>query len=243
MKKVLLLSGKINSGKNQLADYLIEELKTKDLIVNTDLFAIGVKDGCKEDFKRLADVLNNIVAEIKVNTRLLFDTKDFDSSVNLQGVEKVINKLLIEDKNWYEDKTDITRAILQLYGTNIFRDRVDTNWWVKQLKARAIASEADVIVVTDTRFPNEIEGVVETDQINYEAIPIRIERKQQASQDVGNHESETALDDWTSWDYIVDNDQSLDALKQSAKTIVDDMFAPSIIEAHYESVANKILKW
>ena len=66
MKKiVILISGKIKSGKNQLADFMKEYFEKQNLKVSSDYFAKAVKDGCKEDFKKLADELNNYVIDLK----------------------------------------------------------------------------------------------------------------------------------------------------------------------------------
>ena len=56
MKYVLLLSGKINSGKNQYAEYLIEELENKGARVTQDLFAKDLKQYCSEDFEGLGEI-------------------------------------------------------------------------------------------------------------------------------------------------------------------------------------------
>lgn len=44
------------------------------------------------------------------------------------------------------------RKLLQWVGTDYFRERVDSEWWVKIARAYAIN---DVNVFTDVRFPNE----------------------------------------------------------------------------------------
>lgn len=219
MKKVILISGKLRCGKNQFAEYLGSELKKANLKVSEDLFARSLKDGCKEDFRKLTNVLKNIAEEIKAKINLFVDQRQVmlsDSSIN--DIERTIDKLKIKDENWYEDKTDITRNILQLYGTEIFRRRVDENWWVKQVKDRCIASNDDVVIVTDCRFPNEI---IEMFCDEYETIVIRIERNINTQEQISSHDSETALDNWNEWDFIVENNGTLEDLKGSASVIAN----------------------
>lgn len=233
MKNIILISGKLQSGKNQLSDFIQEELKNnyKNLKVQTDLFAKDLKDWCKEDFKKLSVVLKNIGKEIKSNVNVLFDNpgkftnNSFESMI--KAIHKSVDKLNITDGNWYENKTDITRVILQLYGTEIFRKRVDDNWWSKKLAERCISSEADVIIITDTRFPNEIEVFNQyiNDEVNVSTV--RIERNIKTKSHITNHDSEIALDNWLEWTYIIDNNKSLDDLKASAKLIIDDILNPS----------------
>lgn len=221
MKKVLLISGKIHCGKNQFAEYLVGTLRQEGFKVSTDLFARSLKDGCKEDFRKLVNVLDNISEEIKSKIYTFIDGKEymkFPSQV--EDIDSTINKLKIKDENWYEDKTDITRNILQLYGTEIFRKRVDNDWWVNQVKNRAIDSDDDFIVVTDCRFPNEI---TEMFCDEYETYVIRITRNINTQEQIANHDSETSLDNWKEWNYVVENNGTLEDLKESAKVIVNDL--------------------
>jgi len=238
MKKVILLSGKMRSGKNQFADYLQKALQAKKLTFETDLFAKDLKNGCRQDFKKLQNVLAHIAEEIKTKVNLFSDTREMMlNPAVIQGIEKTIDKLIIRDENWYEDKTDITRNILQLYGTEIFRNRVNDNWWVNQVKERAIKSVSDVILVTDCRFPNEITEIYDD---NYETVVIRIVRNINTNEQVASHPSETSLDDWKVWDYIVENNGTLEDLMASALTIIDDLTKEK--EDDYDGLFTRVKK-
>lgn len=222
MKKVILVSGHMRTGKNQFAEYLQDIFEEKGLTVSTDLFAKTLKDCCKEDFKSLSVVLDNLAEELKEIVNRYTDLKQLMINPHpIQNIEKVIDKLKIKDHNWYEDKTDITRIILQIYGTEIFRKRVDDNWWVHQMKKRVLSSSSDVIIITDTRFPNEITEMFDD---NYETITVRIERNINTKKYMASHASETSLDNWKEWNYIVENNGTLRDLMSSAKTVVKDLF-------------------
>lgn len=229
MKNLILISGQMRSGKNQFAEYLQRELE-KVGTVNTDLFARSLKDWCKKDFYDLSIILNNIAEEIKVIANILFDAEHKthpSKNTILKKIEEITNKLKIKDYNWYEEKTEITRTILQLVGTNIFRKRVDNDWWPKQTLKRVLESQSDYIIITDCRFPNEI--TVFTDRMfKYEdinVITIRINRKNINTNkgNISSHESEIALNDWKEWNYIVDNNGTLDDLNDSAIKVVSDI--------------------
>lgn len=223
MKKLILISGKINTGKNQLSKYLKSEFKSKNLNVECDMFAKGVKDGCKEDFKSLTNIFNKLSDDLS-NIVYLHNVYNKISQNDVKHLEKCIKSLKIHDNNWYEDKTDITRTILQIYGTDIFRKKVDENWWVKQLRQRVIKSNADIILCSDVRFPNEITGITENClDDGYETVTIRITRTINTDRQIADHDSETALDNWTDWDYVVENEKTLQNLKKSAKTVVEDL--------------------
>jgi hypothetical protein len=220
MKKVILLSGKMRVGKNQFANFLEHELSKKGKVIQ-DYFAKTLKENCREDFQGLAYILDNLAEEIKTKVNLFLDQKKImlHGSGIINDIEKTISKLKIYPNNWTDDKTDITRCLMQLYGTQIFRQRVDTNYWVKQVQHRCEQSDSDYIIITDCRFPNEI---TEMNSSKYEIITMRINRNINTTNQ-SNHASEIALDDWSDWNYIISNDGSLIDLKNAAKIIADDL--------------------
>ena len=236
MKKVILISGKLQSGKNQFAEYLQKAFEKKVITVkgneyieqdyrpykiSSDLFARSLKDWCKEDFAKLSAVLENLSEQIKSKINLYSDTREHMIAPDaLDDIENTVDQLKIRDDNWYEDKTEITRVILQLYGTDIFRKRVDDNFWVQQMKDRVLASNSDIILITDTRFPNEIEGMYDD---SYETVAIRIQRNINTQERIASHASETSLDNWTEWDYVVENNGSLEHLEESAELVANSI--------------------
>ena len=65
MKYLILLSGKINSGKNQFATFLENDFTKKGLKVKQDLYAGDLKNFSCQDFKVLGDVFRHKVEAIK----------------------------------------------------------------------------------------------------------------------------------------------------------------------------------
>jgi len=224
MKKVLLLSGKMMSGKNQFADFLKEIYNTKGLKVVSDLFAADLKEWSKNDFKPLADVLNTIgqqlishVESIKNNRKSYGLPDDGVSDTMISTVKK----LYLSDENFFENKTDISRSLLQIYGTQIFRNRVDDLYWIKRTKERIEKINADIVLITDVRFPNEIDFISNSE--SYKPYAIRINRTLNRSGKEHEHISETALDDYKEFAYIVENNSSLSDLKETAYGIIEDI--------------------
>jgi len=80
------------------------------------------------------------------------------------------------------------RELLQKTGTDCFRDIIHTDFWMARGIARIKASSADVIIIPDVRFPNELEA------INNLGMTIYIERPEYKV-DGDTHASETALND------------------------------------------------
>lgn len=124
----------------------------------------------------------------------------------------------------------LVREFLQKLGTEAMRDRLHTNVWVNAL----FADYKDIYigdwgqgnhmyekpnwVITDMRFPNEMEAVVERN-----GITIRVVRDyalRGGPEDPKNqHPSETALDD-AEFDYEIINDGSIEDLVEKVKEIL-----------------------
>lgn len=84
------------------------------------------------------------------------------------------------------------REILQVVGTELFRDNFDPDFWVK-LGSRQIEHHlrnGHNVVVSDCRFPNEIKCIKK----EFDGTTVRIVRDGQTREDV--HASETALDNY-----------------------------------------------
>lgn len=88
------------------------------------------------------------------------------------------------------------REVLQIWGTEVFR-RAYNNVWVDST-IRKIKEERPILaLITDTRFINEVEGVK-----SESGIVIRLTRNEDME---SSHESETQLDNYDNFDYILNN--------------------------------------
>ena len=109
------------------------------------------------------------------------------------------------------------RLLLQILGTDCGRNIIHPNIWVNGLFADYNASSKWII--SDTRFPNEIESVKK-----HNGLTIRINRDSFLRTgkvfDTDNHESETALDDYQGFDYVINNNGTIKALKEVVKDIL-----------------------
>lgn len=113
------------------------------------------------------------------------------------------------------------RKILQLLGTEGGRNIIHPNIWctatmVDYKQSRYFVGEQEHAyqtediwpnwIITDVRFPNEAKAVKDAG-----GILIRVNRPNAKSGD--SHPSETALDDYDGWDYVIENDGDLEQLK------------------------------
>jgi dephospho-CoA kinase len=212
MKKVIIISGKLRAGKDTLASFMMEEFSSQNKELVHDFFARRLKEGATEDFKGLQTVVNTMVDEIAL----------LPSIINDLGALSKLSELKWKDENYLDIKTPITRALLQLYGTEIFRMRVNDNHWVDLVVDGINKSEEEFFVLTDARFENEIYRVMEKCE-DTEVITIRVERNLDRGDSANEHISEKGLDNYEKWDYIVNNFGSLDELTETAKGIADEI--------------------
>lgn len=103
------------------------------------------------------------------------------------------------------------REILQFVGTELFRLQMDPDIWVKSIFRRRYRDD-DIILVADCRFPNEASYSRER------GLLIKVERNTPHSED--QHLSETALDAYNDYHYIVENNGSFTDLKEQLRIIL-----------------------
>lgn len=223
MKTIILISGKMRSGKNQFSDYLNLALNQKEKTVRSDLFAYDLKKGCEKDFEYMMRQINDHVLNIKEELQY--------SSIGKKSLKAALSMLdeltVMRSENWYEDKTLISRLLLQTYGTQIFRDRINKNYWVDQVLKRVSDCDEQYTLVTDARFENEIDYVKDVClKNNMHVISVRVERNIPLN-DLYEHDSEKGLDNYKDWDLIVNNDGTLDDLQKHAFDFIDKIIKES----------------
>ena len=133
--------------------------------------------------------------------------------------------------NWDGKKDEIGRTLLQTVGTNIVRAK-HPNFWtgivVGLIQAFEPYKDFDVAIIPDARFPHEVDISLENLK---NCVSVRIERTNAdgtdwinpaLTEEQRNHPSETSLDVFA-FDYIIHNDEGLELLKESARTILEDL--------------------
>jgi hypothetical protein len=128
-----------------------------------------------------------------------------------------------EGKNVQVQNRMTVREFLQLLGTDGLRNGLHENVWVNALFADYTCTHADQApngldcdnwIITDCRFHNEAKAVKDRG-----GVVIRINRPGVSA--VNAHPSETSLDDWTSFDAVINNDGSKIDLFNQVKDIYD----------------------
>ena len=130
MAKIIGIVGFIGSGKDTVADYLVNFHRFK-----RESFANSLKDAVSQVFGWDRDMLEGRTNQ----SRIWRETKDEWWSKRL-GCEVT------------------PRWVLQYWGTEVIRKGFHDDMWVASLENR-LRSSKDDIVITDCRFPNEIKAI------------------------------------------------------------------------------------
>ena len=118
-------------------------------------------------------------------------------------------------KNKITKKSTI-RDIMQVLGTDLLRQGFNNNIHV----AATLGSikENEKVIITDMRFPNELEAVKKHNGITIRINRGLVERTGKMIQGP-EHISETALDD-AEFDYVIENDCTIDDLIEKVREIL-----------------------
>lgn len=121
----------------------------------------------------------------------------------------------VEDKRYVKKAGGYwtPREILQHMGTEAYR-AIDDSFWVKDLFRYIETNNLSNVVITDGRFPGEIDAVYQRGGIH-----IRMQRDSVTFVNNTTHSSETALDNYDKCDYYIDNNGSIMDLYDMAKQI------------------------
>lgn len=204
-KQIIGICGFIGSGKDTAADYLVNFHEFR-----RDSFAATLKDAVAAVF-------------------------GWDREL-LEGRTKQAREWREQIDPWWAERLNMPeltpRLVLQLWGTEVCRRSFHDDIWIASLESR-LRNSKDSIVISDCRFPNEIRAIKEAG-----GKVIWVQRGELPSWHImagkanngdtfaaeklkalGVHASETA---WvgTNFDYILDNNGTVDDLYKRIATIV-----------------------
>jgi hypothetical protein len=190
--RLIGLCGFIGSGKNTVANILERKGGYKQLS-----FASSLKDA---------------VAAVFGWERRLLEGDTVESRVFREKVDK-----------WWSPRLGgfvTPRSVLQQVGTELFRDGLNKDIWIYSLERKLSQAEGD-IVVTDCRFPNEIQtiqsmgGVIV--HVSRGQLPEWFEKYRQGDilqVDTILHPSEYSWAKNARFDFHIENDGTLEDLEK-----------------------------
>jgi len=108
------------------------------------------------------------------------------------------------------------RTLLQIIGTELFRKNIDESIWVRSLWYRVAANKEKNYVVTDVRFPNELEFLRENAKEEFLSIKV-IREGYNGKVGIVGHESEKYNLDT---DLVIENSDTIEALHKKVEKLI-----------------------
>lgn len=223
MRKIISLSGKAKSGKDTVAEYLVEKHGFKQ-----ESWAGNLKRMCQKIFN-LTDheVFTQEGKEKPLKFGRYLEEEQYYQilgwmkatiDVDLEAIP--FDELMAEKFKPSELPLELEtpRQILQVVGTEICRS-IYQKYHVDLLKLKIKNDENTDFVISDSRFQNEVEAF--RDYENSQTITIKIERDMEAIKESA-HASESTLDTLEGFDYVIENNGTLEELYAKIEEIVKD---------------------
>ena len=195
MTKIICFSGRKQSGKSSSTDYLVS-------IINQYAPTISCK------VYSFADILKQ------------------DICINILGLSYDQCYGTDEDKNtttdlWWEGVQLTAREAMEIIGTKLFR-ALKTNVWVEATIKKIKTDGVDLNIISDCRFPNEVEAVRIAGGLN-----VRLTLDPFNSPSTSESSLDRSVYDWSNFDLIIDNASM--AIEQKNKAILQFLYRTNII--------------
>ena len=205
--KIVGISGKIGSGKDYLANKLIIEMNSRNLLVKQTSFAFPLKSEIFTIIQIIRKNRNLSYGNIAVLISGAMTMTIPEANMLIDCLyEEVTNDETLDGYS----RTFGIRDSLQKLGTAI-RRKHNPSYWTEKFLDYISTLDADLVFVSDARFPNEMDTVVDN---NGYAIRINLTQevleKRRSNRDgiiytpeQLNHISETALDNYDRFSVVI----------------------------------------
>ena len=208
---IIGINGKIGHGKDALASMLVKldsQLKIRKFAhpikkLCAQLIGCSIKDLECQDFKNTT--LSKVWDYCTLSDNVKYSYHSTEVACAIKRGEYVSTHQMT------------VRDLLQRIGTDACRDMVHPDIWVNSMFS-SYNLLVDNWIISDVRFPNEAQ------HIRYMGgILIKIIRTTTCT---SYHSSECALDEFTNWDYVIDNNGSLTDLQHKVTMIYNKITNP-----------------
>lgn len=122
--------------------------------------------------------------------------------------------------DWDGSEETKPRSLLQELGTEVIRNKIDPDFHIDRLiqDIKVLSYFYDTFIVSDVRMPVEIEKPKKEFE---NVISIKMIRpSDELDSNQKTHVTELALDNYDGFDYVIDNDKTLEDLEEKAKDIL-----------------------
>jgi len=204
----------------------------------------GAKSFSEWEIKKFAGKVKEVCSIITGVPLYLWEDNDFkqsylDSNWDLDIPVSTDPQSIIDGVH-YTKKFSV-RSMMQKVGTDAIRDMIHPNTWITALfadyklvsakfgtidysnpnvKFQQIGDESVIEypnwIITDTRFPNEIEAIKKRGGITINVV------RNNGTRTIDIHPSETSLDTYI-FDHVLDNDSDIDSLMVKVRTLLQTL--------------------
>lgn len=126
--------------------------------------------------------------------------------------------------DWDGKEETKPRELLQKFGTEIIREKLNKPLFhIDRLTEdiEILSTYFDTFIIDDVRFPLEIKELTKRFK---DVVVINVKRdNNELTIEQKKHITETALDNYNEYDYVIDNNSSLDDLKKKVEIIVREV--------------------
>ncbi len=123
--------------------------------------------------------------------------------------------------DWNGDEETKPRELLQQLGIELIKNKIDDKLFIKRIKEdiEVFSYFYDIIIVNDARLLDEIESLKNSYS---DSIVIRVKNKNENNLTISqkNHITETDLDNYKYFNYIIENNGSKEDLKKQVEEIL-----------------------
>ena len=242
---IIGISGRKQSGKDtigRIIQYLLRDYAYIDYSFEQ---YFNFETSKTWQIKKFADKLKDMVCMLIGCTREQLEDETFkNTELGEEWWYYKIPNIGIVNRGFYANQSDnelcekrylikpTPRLLMQLLGTECGREILHPNIWVNSVFAdyrrslrnvknvpttgmRTSMLQADYPnwIITDVRFPNEADAIKQRD-----GVIIRVNSGRCNNDD--NHPSETGLDKYMNFDYIISNDGSIEQLIEKVRRIL-----------------------
>lgn len=182
LPKIVGIGGRTRSGKDTVAEYLIQQ---------HEFVRLAFSDELKREVERI------FYRTLSIEAQRMYGHHISRGTMTLQDA---IHTLI------WTDRTPLTRCLLQEWGTDLRRAENPSYWIIKYVQA--FLKQSKPVVTPDVRFPNEMRivrqwggVVVWVNRTHGESNP-----------EVLNHPSEQTLTHESGWDAVFENEGTKEEL-------------------------------
>lgn len=126
--------------------------------------------------------------------------------------------------DWDGNEENKPRSLLQELGTDIIRKKIDEKFFINRIidDIKVYSYFFDYMIITDARLVDEITMIKNTFS-NVVSIHIERQSANELTNEQKSHITETGLDNYNDYDIVINNEGTLEDLRNSVITIMEGL--------------------